>query len=58
MSTQKVETMSSENTAGMTQEELKEMQKNIKEMPPEELAAFRNGFDPDEMGFTGEESQT
>lgn len=57
MSTQKVKTMLSENTAGMEPVVLQELQKNIKEMTPEELVDFRNGFDPDEMGFDEEECQ-
>ena len=30
--------------------------KPVEEMTPEELKAFRNSFDPDTMGFDGEEA--
>lgn len=32
--------------------------KPIKDMTPEELKAFRNSFDPDSMGFDGQEADT
>lgn len=47
--------MKSEHTKKMSDAEIKELQKNVSEMTEEELAEFRNSFDPDEMGFDGEE---
>lgn len=45
----------SEHTKDMTQEQREELQKRTGSMTEEELREFRNGFDPDEMGFSGEE---
>lgn len=47
--------MSSEHTKNLTPDELAKIKKDVRSMTEEELVAFRNGFDPDEMGFDGEE---
>lgn len=47
--------MKSEHTKKMTPEELADLQKQVGEMTEEELREFRNSFDPDKMGFSGEE---
>ena len=47
--------MRSEHTKNMSDAEIKELQKNVSEMTEEELAELRNSFDPDKMGFDGEE---
>lgn len=46
----------SEQTRDMTPEQRAELQKRISGMTQEELDGFRNSFDPDGMGFYGEES--
>lgn len=46
----------SEQTKDMTQEQLEELQARTAGMAREELQAFRGSFDPDSMGFCGEES--
>ncbi len=46
----------SEHTSGMTPGEAAGLQEKIKGMEPEELEGFRESFDPDSMGFYGEES--
>lgn len=48
--------MLSEATATMTEEEIKKQQEQVSKMTEDELKAFRNSFDPDAMGFHGEES--
>lgn len=45
----------SEHTKNMSEEEIKELQEKVANMTEDELIAFRNGFDPDAMGFFGEE---
>lgn len=45
----------SEQTKGMTPEERAELQERVSKMTEEELKEFRNSFDPDSMGFSGEE---
>ncbi len=45
----------SEHTKNMSEEEVKELQEKVVNMTEGELIAFRNGFDPDAMGFFGEE---
>lgn len=45
----------SEYTKNMSEEEIKELQEKVANMTEEELIAFRNGFDPDAMGFFKEE---
>lgn len=45
----------SESTKNMTAEETKELQEKVKMMSPLELKEFRNQFDPDSMGYSGEE---
>lgn len=52
----KTKNVQSEHTKGMATKEVTELQKKVKGMTAEELKAFRNGFDPDTMGFFGEES--
>lgn len=47
--------MKSEYTKEMTDEERRDLQKEIEGMTDEELEEFRNSFDEDEMGFCGEE---
>lgn len=46
----------SEHTKGMSPEELAELQEKVGQMSEEELKAFRNSMNPDDMGFFGEES--
>lgn len=50
--------MKSEHTKGMTDEERRALQKKVESMDNEELAEFRNSFDEDTMGFSGEEGET
>lgn len=45
----------SEYTKGMTPEQRAELQEKVDKMDEEELKRFRNGLDPDGMGFVGEE---
>ena len=52
----KKKNVQSEHTKEMATKEVVDLQKKIKGMTAEELKAFRNGFDPDQMGFFGEES--
>lgn len=47
--------MSSEKTKNLTQKELVMIRRNVENMTDEELEVFRNSFEPDEMGFNGEE---
>jgi chromosome condensin MukBEF complex kleisin-like MukF subunit len=46
----------SEHTKDMSLEELAELQEKVGQMSEEELKAFRNSMNPDDMGFFGEES--
>lgn len=46
----------SEHTKDMSPEELAELQEKVGQMSEEELKAFRNSMNPDDMGFLGEES--
>lgn len=46
----------SENTKGMTPDELKALQERVAAMTPDELREFRNSHDADSMGFWGKES--
>lgn len=46
----------SEHTKDMRPEELAELQEKVGQMSEEELKAFRNSMNPDDMGFFGEES--
>lgn len=46
----------SEHTKDMSSEELAELQEKVGQMSEEELKAFRNSMNPDDMGFFGEES--
>ncbi len=45
----------SEHTKNMSIEEQQKLNELVAGMTEEELAAFRAQFDPDEMGFNGEE---
>lgn len=47
--------VSSEAMKNLTKEEQEELQKRIQGMSEDDLKVFRNSFDPDEMGFDGEE---
>lgn len=49
--------MKSEHTKDMSAQELDALQRSVEEMNDEELAQFRNGFDPDAMGFSGAEGE-
>lgn len=46
----------SEHTKDMSPEELAELQEKVGQMSEEELKAFRNSMNPDDMGFFEEES--
>lgn len=46
----------SEHTKDMSPEELAKLQEKVGQMSKEELKAFRNSMNPDDMGFFGEES--
>ena len=50
--------ISSESMKNLTKREQVELQKQIQGMSPDDLKVFRNSFDPDEMGFDGEEGVT
>lgn len=50
-----MENISSENTKNMNSNEIAELQKKVENMSSDELKNFRNSFDPDSMGFDGEE---
>lgn len=50
--------ISSESMKNLTKGEQVELQKQIQGMSPDNLKVFRNSFDPDEMGFDGEEGVT
>lgn len=47
--------MKSEHTKDLQTEELAELKEKVAGMDEDALAEFRNGFNPDEMGFCGEE---
>ncbi|MBD5504078.1 MAG: hypothetical protein HDR09_20010 [Lachnospiraceae bacterium] len=47
--------MKSEHTKDLQPEELAELKSNVAGMDSDGLAEFRNSFDPDTMGFSGEE---
>lgn len=49
--------MKSEHTKSMSDAEIKDLREEVSKMNEEQLAEFRNGFDPDEMGFHGEEGE-
>lgn len=49
--------MRSEHTKDMQAQELETLQRSIEEMDDEQLAQFRNSFDPDTMGFSGAEGE-
>lgn len=45
----------SEHTKDLQPEELAALKEKVAGMDDDRLAEFRNGFDPDKMGFYGEE---
>lgn len=45
----------SEHTEDMTSEQREEIRQRVGDMTEEKLREFRNSFDPDRMGFSGEE---
>lgn len=47
----------SESTKDMTLEQRAGIQEKMRGMSGAELEQFRNGFDPDSMGFFGEEGK-
>ena len=49
--------MKSEHTKDMTDEERRDLQQKVAGMDDDELAEFRNSFDEDCMGFSGEEGE-
>lgn len=49
--------MKSEHTKNLQPEELKKLREKVAGMDDDTLAEFRNGFDPDTMGFSGEEGE-
>lgn len=53
----KNEKILSEHTADMAPGQAEELQEKIMGMTGEELAGFRNGMDPDGMGFHGQEGE-
>lgn len=53
---EQTKTLHSEHTKDMSPEELAELQEKVGQMSEEELKAFRNSMNPDDMGFFGEES--
>lgn len=50
--------MKSEHTKDLQLEELAGLKGSVAGMDSNELAEFRNSFDPDTMGFSGEEGTT
>lgn len=46
----------SEHTKNLSEKEMSELQERVANMPEAELKEFRNKFDPDTMGFYGEEA--
>ena len=50
--------MRSEHTKKLQPEELEGLKADVAAMDDDKLAEFRNGFDPDKMGFDGEEGAT
>lgn len=49
--------MKSEYTENMTDEECRKLQKEVEGMDDDRLAEFRNSFEADNMGFSGEEGK-
>lgn len=49
--------MKSEHTSKLQPGELEKLKERVSEMTDDELTVFRNGFDPDEMGFDGAEGE-
>lgn len=49
--------MRSEHTKDMSEQDLATLRRSVEEMDDERLAQFRNGFDPDAMGFSGAEGE-
>lgn len=46
----------SEHTKNLSEKEMLELQERVSNMSEAELKEFRNNFDPDTMGFYGEEA--
>lgn len=49
--------MKSEYTKDMTDEERRALQKEVEGYDDDKLAEFRNSFEADNMGFSGEEGE-
>lgn len=47
--------MGSEHTKNLQTEELFKLKRDVAAMDDDALTEFRNSFDPDKMGFSGEE---
>lgn len=47
--------MKSEHTKNLQPEELSKLKENVAAMNDDALEEFRNSFDPNKMGFNGEE---
>ena len=50
--------MRSEHPKNLQPEELEGLKADVAAMDDDKLAEFRSGFDPDKMGFDGEEGAT
>lgn len=50
--------MKSEHTKDLRPEELSKLKEDVAAMDSDEQAEFRNGFEADKMGFSGEEGLT
>nr|DAS20918.1 MAG TPA: RPAP1-like protein [Caudoviricetes sp.] len=49
--------MKSEHTKDMTDEERRALQKEVESYDDDKLVEFRNSFEADNMGFSGEEGE-
>lgn len=49
--------MKSEHTKDMTDEERRTLQKEVESYDDDKMAEFRNSFEADNMGFSGEEGE-
>lgn len=47
--------MKSEHTKNLQPDELEKLKSDVAAMDDDALTEFRNSFDPDKMGFSGEE---
>lgn len=50
--------MKSEHTKNLQTKELSKLKEDVAAMDEDALAEFRNSFDPDKMGFSGEEGES